>query len=358
MSKQELSSCGPVELLKQLRSSQKADLPDDNVVSPEQKQESRLEKYLKDGKKQRNNEENIRETKVISSNINEMNNHSSGTIHELDPYLIHRWSEKDRPENELGNIEDLAKSFKQIGQQVPCIVRPHREKTGEFELIVGECRWHAAKLAGLPLKTIIHALDDRMAALVQAAENEARSDLSEYAKGMSYATKIEKGMLSQKDLTEVLGISHQQVSRLLSFRKIPQRLSDAISDFRKVSARTAEELSRWSAKGDEFINALITLAPKIKTGKFGGNSIEKEIKKILNEPTLKSQYNQKILYADGRHLFTWRLDNNSVPSIHFPKDIIELLKNKTIDFDEITNDFKECIGNRLINLHNKQKNSG
>ena len=350
MSKQELSSCGPVELLKQLRNSQKAELPESDLAVSSQKQESRLDKYLKDGKKQRNNEESTHETKVITSNTDELSAHSSATIHELDPYLIHRWSEKDRPENELGNIEDLAKSFKQIGQQVPCIVRPHNEKAGEFELIVGECRWHAAKLADLPLKAIIHALDDRMAALVQAAENEERSDLSEYAKGMSYATKIEKGILSQKDLTEILGISKQQVSRLLSFHRIPQLLIEAIDDFRKVSSRTAEEICRLSSKGDNYIEILVGLAPKIKTGKFGEKRIQQEVNKLLNKEISKELFSQKVLNKDGRHLFTWRQDNNGIPSIHFPNDIIQLLNSKTMDFDQVTQDIKECLVKHLSEI--------
>lgn len=350
MSKQELSSCGPVELLKQLRNSQKTELPEvDNILSS-QKQESRLDKYLKDGKKQRHKEENTSKIKAISPSVDEIGSLPSAAIHELDPYSIYRWSEKDRPENELGNIEDLAKSFKQIGQQVPCIVRPSKEKMGEFELIVGECRWHAAKLAEMPLKVIIQSLDDRMAALIQAAENEERSDLSEYAKGISYATKIEKGILSQKDLTEILGISKQQVSRLLSFSRIPELLKEAIEDFRKVSSRTAEEMCRLSSKGNNYLEALVVLAPKIKTGKFGEKRIQQEINKILNKEVSKELFSQKVLNKDGRHLFTWRQDNNGIPSIHFPNDIIQLLTSNTMDFSQITQDIKECLVKRLSEI--------
>ncbi len=271
-------------------------------------------------------------------------------IYEIDPYSIHRWSGKDRPENELGDIEDLAKGFKQIGQQVPCIVRPLKQSSEEYELIVGECRWHAAKLAKMKLKTTIQNIDDRMAALIQAVENEKRNDLSEFAKGMSYAKKIDSGILKQKDLTDILGISKQQVSRLLSFNKIPTSLFEAIDDFRKVSARTAEELSRLSGKGEEYIKVLIELAPRIKTGKFGGNRIIKEVTKAVRPPITKITSNQKICDKDGRHLFTWRLDNNSSPSIHFPKDIIQLLDNETINFDQITQEFKKCLAKKLSDL--------
>ena len=346
MSKDKLASCGAVELLNNLRKSQ--EVKQENPVIQKQ---SRLEKYIADGKKQKENEKILTEASPIEPfTQNTSANLENNVIYEIDPYTIHRWSGKDRPENELGDIEDLAKSFKQIGQQVPCIVRPSKEHPGEYELIVGECRWHAAKLAQTVLKTIVHELDDRMAALIQAVENEKRNDISEYAKGMSYAKKIEDGVLTQKDLIDILGISKQQVSRLLSFRKIPLPLFEAISDFRKVSARTAEELSRLASKGEKYVEALIIFAPRIKEGKFGWNRMSKEVDKIVNPPEMKIKSNQKVFSKDGRHLFTWRLDNNAAPSIHFPKDVIQLLNSEKIDFDEITQEFKECIFKKIANL--------
>lgn len=348
MGNESLASCGAVELLNQLRKSQEIE---------DKKQEAaklppRLEKYLQEGKKQKGNLNNPPpEAEKQSSNSNELSESTNNFIYEIDPYIIRRWSGKDRPENELGNVEDLAKSFRQIGQQVPCIVRSLKDQPEKFELIVGECRWRAAKQAQMPLKVIVCDLDDRMAALIQAVENEKRQDLSEFAKGMSYAKKIEDGILSQKDLIEILGISKQQVSRLLSFRKIPPALFDAIGDFRKVSARTAEELSRLSSKGEAYIEALSTLASRIKEGKFGWNRISKEVEKLIQKPEGKLASVQKIFSKDGRHLFTWRLDNNATPSIHFPKDVIQLITDGKIDFETITNEFKECIFNRISTLN-------
>lgn len=272
-------------------------------------------------------------------------------LKEVDPKTIRRWSEKDRPENELGNIQDLAKSFKQVGQQVPCIVRPIiNDNLYKYELIAGECRWKAADLAKLPLKVIVQDMDDHKAALIQAVENEKRTDLSEYAKGMSYANKIEKGILAQKDLIDILGISKQQVSRLLSFRRIPANLTEAIGDLRKISARTSEELCRLSSKGFKYLNILIDIAPDIATGKYGHKSLKKEIDKRLNNTTQQKTTNNKVIDADGRHLFTWRLDNNATPSIHFPKDILKLMSDGVLDKEQFTEELKGWISKRLTNL--------
>ncbi len=269
----------------------------------------------------------------------------------VNPLHIKRWEEKDRPKNELGDIEDLKDSFKNVGQQVPCVVRPIEDDTFLYELIIGECRWEAAKLGNLSLKVIVRNLDDHMASLAQAVENEKRQDLSEYAKGMSYAKKINKGFLSQKDLVEVLGISKQQVSRLLSFNKIPQEIADSIGDFRKVSSRTAEEICRYSKKGLEYQNLIKGLSEKIRNGKCGHNSINRIIKKHMEADNKKIQTNTKVYSDDGRHLFTWRLNNNNAPSIHFPNDIIKLIDAERLSFDDFNQEIKKWLTKNLTKLN-------
>ena len=262
---------------------------------------------------------------------------SSNTIHEVDAHQITRWSGKDRPENEKDGVDNLITSFKKVGQQVPCILRPTQNKAYQYELIAGECRWLAAKALNVPLKAIIQDLDDRMAALVQAIENEQRNDLSDYAKGISYAKKISEGILTQKDLVDVLGISKQQVSRLISFSKIPQELMDAINDFRKVSARTAYELSRIGNKDQDHLNALLSLAERIKNGKMGSDSIIKNVNNLLSKKEKRSSA-IKITSTSGQHLFTERLDNNHLTSYHLPQTI-----EKSVDHEYIRGMLKDAI---------------
>src|SRR5579862_4251321 len=57
------------------------------------------------------------------------------SILEVDVKDIIRWKHKDRPENELGDIQELAKTFTSVGQQQPCILRLSKEHPGKYELI-------------------------------------------------------------------------------------------------------------------------------------------------------------------------------------------------------------------------------
>lgn len=272
-------------------------------------------------------------------------------IIEVMPSKIKKWQFKDRPDNELGDITALADEFKSIGQQQPCIVRPlPSDSQYDYELLIGERRWRAALLAGIALKVIVSKMGDTDAALAQAAENESRKDLSDYAKGMSFSNLIDHGVLKQKDLIEKLGKSKQYVSALLSFSKIPPELTQAIGDMSKVSARTSETIVRLSRDGEQSMQALISLAPIIEKGMLGNKTLPARIAKLLSDKDLKKNTNRKILSRDGRHMFTWRTDNNALPSIHFPKQINSLFEKEKINMEELTQDLLTVLEEKLNKL--------
>lgn len=328
------SNSGAIESLKKIR---EGIANQDKVNIP-----PRLGKYIANAKSRAETNDH--------ENASNLLNQQEEPIIEIDTSSIVRWKYKDRPEDELGDLKSLAESIKAMGQQQPAIIRPLQDVSGKYELIAGERRWQACQMLGSKLKVIIQNIDDRTAALVQATENENRLDLSEFAKGMSFAEKIELGIIEQKDLINILGISQQQVTRLLSYKRIPAPLFNTIDSFKKVSARSAEEIARLANKGSKYIEALIELAPRIRSGKCGHNSIKKEVDKIIEEGHTSRVDNKKIFHSDGRHLFTWRLDNNATPSIHFPKDISRLLENNTLGVNDLTLVIKDCILKKLAAL--------
>lgn len=271
---------------------------------------------------------------AISNNPDEIIN--------VDPSRIKRWKHKDRPENELGDINALAKEFIEIGQQQPCIVRAI-ENSSCYELIIGERRWQAAKIAKKDLMVIVSRISDNDAALAQIAENDSRKDLSDYAKGISFAKLISENVIKQKDLITKLGKSKQQISALLSFSKIPKEVIIAIGDMTKVSSNTAERIKELCNKGDSYINAIISIADKIRTGKFGRHAIEKTVLISLSNDSEKLKTSAKKFYSsNGDHLFTCHISGSKPLTIAFSnkykKNInIEVISKKIInileDFD-------------------------
>ncbi len=274
---------------------------------------------------------------------------------ELETSDIKNWDYHDRPEYELGDIDALALDLKTIGQQQPCIVRPL--PNGKYELIIGERRWRAAQKAGISLKVIVRPMSDTEAALSQSAENDNRLDLSDYAKGMHFDKLIKLEVITQKDLTDRLGKSKQYVSSLLTFAKIPEEIVAAIgkSNMKNITASTAEKIKQLSEKGPEYIKAIIKLADRLASGKIGKNSLIVLINSILHEDLskkdlFKKEEERKILSKDGRHIFTWRTDNNRLPSIHFPKSIINLLESEDLNIKDLTDKFASILEDELLNL--------
>lgn len=224
-------------------------------------------------------------------------------ITEIDTKKILNWKFHDRPSNELGDIKELAKEFKIIGQQQPCIVRPIKDKNEYYEIIAGERRWLAAREANIKLKVIILDLNDNEAAIIQIAENKNRKDLSDYAKGISYAQLINNSIITQKDLKDKLNISSQKISKLLSYTKIPKEVLSSIDNLSKVSATTAEKIKQLCNKGEDYINAVKKLSSEIRTGKLGHIRLEQKVNILLNNDNSlleKKQFyntNKKILFS-------------------------------------------------------------
>ncbi|MFT6836062.1 MAG: ParB family chromosome partitioning protein [Francisellaceae bacterium] len=275
----------------------------------------------------------------------------------VDPHTIKNWEFHDRPESELGDIQSLADDFLKVGQQQPCVARPILSDTKfKYELIIGERRWRASICAKVNLDIIVKEnMSNIDAALSQAAENDNRLDLSDFAKGMSFSKLINDGVIRQKDLTEKLGRSKQYVSSLLSFSKIPNEIINSVQDWSKVSAKTAEKIKQLSNKGDQYISAIISLSESIRLKKIGYNNLERKISQKLDEKLKSFEINKKVFTEDGRHIFTWRHDNNELPSMHFPKNINNLFSESKINLEQFSNNVKILFEDQLKEISSKPK---
>lgn len=282
-------------------------------------------------------------------NIEEFSNENSKNaankeILNIHPSKIRNWQFHDRPENELGDIENLAKELMEIGQQQPCLVRSiKKEGEIEFELIIGERRWQAAKLVNIDLLCIVKEVSNHDAAIAQAAENNNRKDLSDYSKFLSYQNLIDHDIIVQKDLIDKLNISKMQISRLFSYGKIPQDIKHAIGDFSKVSARTSSQIVQLSAKGAKFRNAIISLADKLREGSIGHNKLSSLVQLKAAESKNTHATTKKITDSDGNHLFTWKLGANLQTSLSFSKSVAKKLQQDSELLNKITEEISRYV---------------
>ena len=217
----------------------------------------------------------------------------------IDTNYISIWEHKDRRYFDSTELNELANDLKVNKQQMPCIVRPISNKNGFYELIVGERRYKAAQLAGIKLLVVVRNYSDFEAAISQASENEHRKDLTDYERGKSYYHLINKRIITRDDLIKKLNKNEQYISALLSFNHLHQKVFDAIGDFSKVSAYTAEKIKQLSSKGEDYISAIIDLAHLIRLGKIGHSSLENKILKSLKKKNENSNNSHNIFLSDG-----------------------------------------------------------
>ena len=272
---------------------------------------------------------NIKESASLEEVPLQNKKNNSNAIIDIDPENIIPWKYKDRPQNELGDIDLLAKKLLEIGQQQPCIVRPYKDRESYYELIAGERRWRASIKANIKLKVVVKNLTDSEASLVQEEENYS-APLSEYARGLSYSRLINDNILKHKDLVEKLGISKQKLSRLLSYQEIPLDVRSAISDMSKVSSGTAEKIKQLCNKGEDYKNSIIELADKIRDGKIGHEKLDALINKKINSSLYKIQGRS---YSIKGKFILKISESNSGITIKLNNLLINSLRNKSLTED-------------------------
>ncbi len=121
------------------------------------------------------------------------------------------------------SIDELAESVRAQGLVQPVVVRPVPE--GGYELIVGERRWRAARVAGLAtVPALVRETDDRDSLLLALVENVAREDLSPVDEARAYAGLIDEFGLSLGEVAEHVGRSKPTISNRVRLLELPDDL--------------------------------------------------------------------------------------------------------------------------------------
>lgn len=116
-------------------------------------------------------------------------------------------------------IEELADSIKANGIIQPVILRPI---PAGYELVAGERRWRAARLAGLMhIPAIIRKMDDRQALEISLIENLQRDDLNPVEAANGYRALMDEYGLSQEAVAGVIGKNRSTIANMLRLLKLP-----------------------------------------------------------------------------------------------------------------------------------------
>lgn len=126
-------------------------------------------------------------------------------------------------------LAELADSIRSQGVIQPIVVRPIG--VGQYEIIAGERRWRAAKLAGLStVPTVVRQLDDQSALAIALIENIQRENLTAIEEARAIRQLADSFALTHEQVAQTLGRSREAVSNLLRLLKLEVSVQEAVLD--------------------------------------------------------------------------------------------------------------------------------
>ena len=126
-------------------------------------------------------------------------------------------------------LESLADSIAAYGVLQPIIVRKNVDIEGTYEIIAGERRWRAAKMAGLSeIPAVIFDGDDLKAAQVAMIENVQREDLNPVEEALGYGALIDRFGLTQEQLAKQVGKSRATITNMLRLLDLPEEVLELL----------------------------------------------------------------------------------------------------------------------------------
>lgn len=126
-------------------------------------------------------------------------------------------------------LEELAQSIKTYGLIQPITVRPI--SNGKYQLISGERRLRASKLAGLEkIPAYVRDVDDLLSVQMALVENIQREDLNAIEIACSYQRLIDECKLSQEELSKNVGKKQSTISNYLRLLKLTDKVQIAVRD--------------------------------------------------------------------------------------------------------------------------------
>jgi ParB family chromosome partitioning protein len=138
---------------------------------------------------------------------------------------------KDQPRRRFDQeaLQALAESIKERGIIQPVLVRPRAG--GTFELVAGERRWRAARLAGLErMPALVQDHDDATSLEVALVENMAREDLNPVEEARAVAGLVEELGLTREAVGKRVGRSRVAISNLLRILDLPDEALALLED--------------------------------------------------------------------------------------------------------------------------------
>lgn len=247
--------------------------------------------------------------------------------------------EQPRKKFDEDALQELSESIKQYGILQPLLVS---DKKDYYEIVAGERRWRAAKMAGLKeVPVVVKEFSTQEIVEISLIENIQREDLNPVEEAMAYKRLIDEFHLKQDEIAERVSKSRTAVTNSMRLLKLDSRVKQMMVD-EMISAGHARAILAISDPEQQYNAAM-----KVFDEKLSVRETEKLVKSILtptkkkpvvSNPTEDAIYEsleEKMKGITGTRVFIHRKKNN--------KGKIEIEYYSRDDLDRII-DLFESIG--------------
>lgn len=221
----------------------------------------------------------------------------------------------DQPRKNFRDAElnDLAASIKEKGVLQPILLRAVSGRPYNYEIVAGERRFRASKLAGLgEIPAVIKKLDDNNAMEIALIENVQRENLDPIEEASAYKNLVEKCNYDMTDVSRLIGKSSSYIRNSMRILDLPESVRKMVADgeISASHARTIAVADDPEKLAREIVNKKMSVADAgalVKNTKRAGNHRQfvnktiaaADIKKMENEIQKSLKVPAKIIERRG-----------------------------------------------------------
>lgn len=202
----------------------------------------------------------------------------------------------DQPRKKFNEheLQELSESIKEKGVLVPIILRTVQNKPYLYEIVAGERRYRAAKMAGLSeIPALVKTLTNQNAMEIALIENVQRENLNPIEEAEGYQNLMEKCEYTMSDVSRLIGKSESYIRNLMRINSLPESVKEMVrnGELSASHARTIAVSDNPEQLAHDIINNNLSVA---ETQKHVKQSERKKTSRSFNTNTLDATYVAKI----------------------------------------------------------------
>ena len=235
--------------------------------------------------------------------------------------LVDPKSDQPRKYFDKDALEELAASITENGLLQPILVREYGE--GRYQIIAGERRFRASKLAGLSeIPAVVLDGDDLKAAQVSVIENVQREDLNPLEEAQAYDALIRRFGLTQEQVSKQVGKSRTAITNILRLLQLPEAVLELLrrGDISEGHARALLGLKNR--------DQMISLAQKIVEKELSVRDVERTVRLMNYDPAEVEEEDEGLTQ---RKVYMKELEHRAVTILGRRVKILKTGKKKVVE---------------------------